>query len=278
MIVTIIAFAIPMLFWVGSALVATVVLRKGLKNSIPVILSAGIVAVLLAVHGYAMALLSLIGTIIMANCLRKTSSWIATLMLLIPFSTFITWLVVMYMSPEIKLLITTMKENNPEVYHRFIASNTSMSNEEIKSLLILSIMKTYVFGALVTMVISLAMARNWQAKLYNPGGFKTEIISLRMPVLLSVSLLLLWLLSTTSNMEFLNIMQPGFAIPLLFTGIALGHGVASIKKSTNSIFIVVATYLLLVIVYPLVLVLACCDSVMDFRGKLANKLNGSKIK
>ncbi|MGB2064031.1 MAG: hypothetical protein ACPHUL_02705, partial [Marinomonas gallaica] len=67
---------IPMMFWLSAAVLGLVVLRKGVKDGIPVIAWGGLPALVLwGIQGDATALMVLIDTFILAYVLREKVSW-----------------------------------------------------------------------------------------------------------------------------------------------------------------------------------------------------------
>ena len=136
-------------------------------------------------------------------------------------------------------------------------------------------------------LLAVLIARNWQAKAINPGGFKTEFEAIRLPI--QFSLLCLTLVIAPSIVSFTGslgnvilislmpaLIQISFAseIPLIFAGIALVHGLSSQRKSK---FLLVLFYTLLFLpifnfyMLMLLVLVATADSFFNFR-KL-NELN-----
>jgi len=270
--VAIIANAVPILYWLGSAAVGLVVLRRGVKHSLPIIMLSSIPSIFWALHTSPTALLCLLGTVLMAHSLRLTTSWVATLTLLIPLGATSTWAMIMFYMPALSQAITASQQISAEMFSHLVVNGSSMDNEQLKLALTTILLKGYTLATLASMLIALVIARNWQAKLYNPGGFKEELYTLRLPTPHAVIMFLFWILGLFSSSNFLQAMSPGFFLPLIFAGLALAHSVIAMKKSSHGRSLLVIVYLLLLLVYPLIIVLACCDSFVDFRGRLAKKI------
>jgi hypothetical protein len=71
----------------------------------------------------------------------------------------------------------------------------------------------------------------------------------------------------------LAMLTPLCSVPLMFAGLALIHGLVAAKRLTR--FWLVGLYVTLLLfmqlIYPLLVVLAIVDSLIDFRGRLASK-------
>ena len=63
-----------------------------------------------------------------------------------------------------------------------------------------------------------------------------------------------------------------FTVPLLFAGVALGHGLIAMKRLSS--FWVFGLYVAVLLLGNLICLLAVIDGLFDFRGRLARK-NGA---
>eukprot|EP01030_Chromulinospumella_sphaerica_P006364 gene6364-6224_t len=124
----------------------------------------------------------------------------------------------------------------------------------------------------IVSVLSLIVGRYWQALLYNPGGFGREFRAVRIP--LGPAMLLLAGMVVTPNLGVqMSMLVPLCSVPLVFAGLALIHGLVAQKRLAK--FWLVGLYVTLLLfmqlIYPLLVVLAIVDSLIDFRGRLAPK-------
>jgi hypothetical protein len=122
-------------------------------------------------------------------------------------------------------------------------------------------------GNAVTAVLSLLLARYWQALLYNPGGFRGEFHRLRLPVgatlILGGLALFLWLQSS-----WVSGWAMVWAVPLMFAGFALVHAwVAFTRRGNGSLVAFYAMWLFLDPVKGLLLGLVMADALLDFRRR-----------
>jgi hypothetical protein len=120
----------------------------------------------------------------------------------------------------------------------------------------------------VVSVLSLMLGRYWQASLYNPGGFGREFQAVRIPLVPTLVLLGCMVLGPNLG-SALALLTPLCSVPLMFAGLALLHGLVAQKRLGR--FWLVGLYVTLVLfmqlTYPLLVVLAIVDSLVDFRGR-----------
>jgi len=127
-------------------------------------------------------------------------------------------------------------------------------------------------GSVLTVLISLLLARWWQAMLYNPGGFRTEFLQLRLPVTLAWAFLVLVLavgLAGGSVAGFTaNLLMP-MLMAYLLAGFSVIHALCS--KSASGRFWLAGIYVGLMFIAPLILVIAILgwsDSWFNWRQRL----------
>src|SRR3989338_7323116 len=124
----------------------------------------------------------------------------------------------------------------------------------------------------IVSLLSLMLGRFWQAQLYNPGGFGREFRALRLPTPLAMLLLVGMLLGPNLGPQ-MAMLTPLCSVPLAFAGIALLHGM--VAQGRLGKFWLVGLYITLLLfmqlTYPLLVVLAIVDSLLDFRGRFERK-------
>ena len=252
--------------WISAAAVALVTLRKGASAGGWLVLWALLPAIVAAwFSGDSGSVLLLGGTFALALVLRATVS----LSLAIAAS-----VVVGFASGGSLLLLSdAFLEQLVQVFGAVLEQLEAGLQAENGAVVALGrptpvqVAGILAAGNAMTAVLSLLLARYWQAVLYNPGGFQQEFHSLRLPVpwtiALAVLAVLLWL------------QAPGYsgwavvaAVPLMFCGFALVHHRAAHKgRGTGWL---TAFYVLWFIFDPikvLILALVVIDGVMDFRSR-----------
>lgn len=128
-----------------------------------------------------------------------------------------------------------------------------------------------VAGFFMQLTATLLLARWWQAKLYNPGGFRSEFHQLRLPRSLAIATLIFFALVMMVGDSVLEFRY--LAMLLLsgwfFGGLALAHATAARVKAGSGWLI--ALYVLLVIAMPHVVGLLAtagmADAWFDFRAR-----------
>lgn len=263
---------IPMLFWVSSAIIALVVLRRGVDQGVKVLAWALLPGIAWAAMGQFATVAGLLAATALAFVLRQTVSWQKTLLALLPVGALIA-LAIAQLAPQQINLMT-------ELVLKFI-SDLSQSGDQrsvdigsLKLLVEYGVIGMLTWFNLVTSILGLTLARSWQAQLFNPGGFQKEFRQIRLPIAASAVLLMLSLGGSTLAPMML-VIAPIASLPLLVAGLALFHGLVGMRK-LNKVWLV-AFYMLLImitqLVYPVIILTACLDSWFDFRGRLAGKLH-----
>ncbi|WP_373182071.1 hypothetical protein [Halomonas campaniensis] len=261
-----IATLVPWLFWLGAAIAALVTLRRGLSPALPVIVAAALPAGWWWTQGDVIPLSSVLLVTLMAVVLRSRMRWSEALIIgalvgagMIQFGVFLP--------PGGAGPMLEQLRQAPEV-DRLLGELTSqgLDTEQLAGLLIGGITGLVV---LIAAVACLALARSWQAGLYNPGGFREEFHALRLAPRELAVLAVLGVVGMVLGLPALGML---LWIPLLVAGIALVHGFIGVK-GMNGLWLV-AFYVLLITTWPMILIvllLAFIDVFADFRGRVASR-------
>ena len=122
-------------------------------------------------------------------------------------------------------------------------------------------------GNAVTVVLSLLLARYWQALLYIPGGFRTEFHALRLPPMWTAGLGLL-ALAVWVQEPWLSGWALVLSVPLMFCGLSLVHAyMAASGRGISSAVVFYVMWILLDPVKGLLLGLVVADAWIDFRKR-----------
>lgn len=119
-------------------------------------------------------------------------------------------------------------------------------------------------------VVSLIMARYWQAQLYNPGGFGEEFRELRLGRITAIIMLLVIAVSVvTQHKVAIEILMTGIAV-FLFQGLSLVHAmVKRFEVHPVALFVLyIMLFTLPVHVAVLLAAFGIIDGFADFRTKL----------
>ncbi len=262
-----VAAAIPALFWLAGAAAALVLMRKGSLQSANVIIAALVPAFIWAVMGDPFALLAIATSLLLAGYLRNSMSWRAVLLLGVGLG--LVWILVLQLvfGQTLALLAAEVSKLLPVLLgdaHEQLAADEL---QRLDQLLIPVLTGLLAAAALMLGLLSLMLARYWQAALYNPGGFRQEFHSIRLPRIAAALLVFALLLAPNMALELAGL-TPVCAVALVIAGISCVHGLAG--KYQLARFWLVVFYLALVfvnqLVFPLLVLLALIDSLFDLRG------------
>ena len=265
--------ALPLLYWLGAAAGCLVLLRRGLRDALGV-LALGLLPALIwwLTFDDPRALLVLLGSASLALVLRASESWNRVLLVSIAMGVVFSVVLGTAFGPQIEMLAQALIKVMPsllgEVYQKMSV------DEQARFASLIAPILTGLIAALlqIVSVLSLIVGRYWQALLYNPGGFGREFRAIRIP--LGPAMLLLAGMVVTPNFGVqMSMLVPLCSVPLVFAGLALIHGLVAQKRLAR--FWLVGLYVTLLLfmqlIYPLLVVLAIVDSLIDFRGRLAPK-------
>lgn len=264
---------LPLLYWLGAAAGCLVLLRRGLKDALGV-LALGLLPAL-AWWLYSddpRALMVLLGSWSLALVLRASESWSRVLLVSIAMGVVFAVVLGTVFAPQIEMLAQALIKVMPsllgDVYQKLSVDEQAQFASLIAPVL------TGLIAALlqIVSVLSLIVGRYWQALLYNPGGFGREFRAIRFPLLPAMLLLACMLLGPNIGPQ-MAMLTPLCSVPLVFAGLALIHGLVAQKRLAR--FWLVGLYVTLLLfmqlIYPLLVVLAIVDSLIDFRGRSAPK-------
>ena len=265
--------ALPLLYWLGAAAGCLVLLRRGLKDALGV-LALGLLPALIwwLYSDDPRALLVLLGSASLALVLRASESWNRVLLVSIAMGVVFSVVLGMAFGPQIEMLAQALIKVMPsllgDVYQKL-----SVDEQAHFASLIAPVLTGLIAALLqIVSVLSLIVGRYWQALLYNPGGFGREFRAIRFPLLPAMLLLACMLLGPNFGPQ-MAMLTPLCSVPLVFAGLALIHGLVAQKRLAR--FWLVGLYVTLLLfmqlIYPLLVVLAIVDSLIDFRGRSTPK-------
>jgi len=269
-IIGVMAFSIiPLLFWIAAAIVGLVVLRRGVKEGIPVLAWGCLpILVLTVIQGDASAIMVLIDVTVLAYLLRSTTSW-SWVLLVSSFLAVISAMLLPLIMHDMLTLVTNMIQQ--VLVKEKVAALPDKSVIYHQAVMALSIVQV------MAAVGSLFLARKWQAGLYNPGGLRKEFHELRLPIAFSLILGAMVLLGESLGGQYLILSQA--AIPaLVLSGLALVHGVLA-KKRIGGVGLI-AVYLVGIVFLHMLFVnilitLSVIDSFVDIRKRIRDTSSNS---
>lgn len=258
--VVVVGFAVlPLLFWLSAAAGSLVLLRRGFKDASTVIALGLLPAMAIWAFGDPSTLLVLLGTLGLAALLRAGHSWSRVLLFSVVLGLIYSLILDAVLRETFELLAKALFEALPQVEGKPV-----IPGELIGPVLVAS---TAVMLQLFS-VLALMLARYWQAALYNPGGFGREFRALKLPRAVMLALVATMVLGPFIGPQFI-VLASASSLVLVLAGIALMHGLVAQGRLAG--FWLVGLYvtlpLILQLTYPLLMVLAIVDSLIDFRGR-----------
>ncbi len=253
------ASIVPLLHWIGAAVIGLVVLRRGVAEGGFVLLWASLP--LVAWYGYnndAMPLLVLLGTFCLAWVLRETLSWEVTLAAAMVLSVIAGFVFQLTSAQALALIV--------DWYFEVVEVAQDVTREQVTQVLI----GLFAMGHTASMLVAVMLARWWQSMLYNPGGFQKEIHGLRLSPIMSAVIVGLMALTFVIDDPAFGRWLPLLTVPLVLSGIGFVHWFVKQKELSTSWL--VAFYVLFLFMvqffYPLLASIALMDSGLNLRKRI----------
>lgn len=252
--------------WFGAAIVALVTLRKGAAEGGWVLLWASLPALVLTrISGDSSALAMLVGTGLLAFVLRGTVN--------IALAAVATTAVGILTALGLLVFGDALLAQLADVFAQFFAALESEAQAGGAARLGLQPPTQFQLAGMmgtanaVLCFLCLALARYWQAALYNPGGFGEEFRGLKLPPMLVVAFTLGAVAIASLGLEYRS-WAAALLVPLTVAGFALLH--ARARHRGQGSFWLSGVYLAWLVfdAAKLALVgLVLADAVLDLRAR-----------
>lgn len=263
-IAIVVTMFIPLLFWLGAALMALSILRHGAKEAANVVLWGSLPAFAWLAMGDSTPLLTALGASTLAIILRSSIDLRLTLMSASGLGVLI-YLALPMLMPDVlaevqkqsETMLAEALKDNLELWHSI--------QPKVGPLMVgaLAAVQTMV------MVLCLLLARWWQATFYNPGGYSEEFHVLKLPVGYAACVALLLVFGSSLPAQLSGIL-PILTIPLVIAGVALVHGIIGMKNLGGQWLVAfyIGVFFLGPYLFTLLIFLSLIDSLIDIRGRL----------
>ena len=269
------AAALPLMFWLSAAAGSLVLLRRGVNDALGIIAWALLPALGWWYFGEPRTLMVLFGALGLALVLRSSVSWTRVLMISVALGLLYGLVLGAVFREPITAMAGELQKLMPQVMGNVYSQLADDERARLGAMV--APVLTGLIASLLQLVsvLSLMLGRYWQAALYNPGGFGDEFRALKLPPALAFGLLAAMLLGPNLGLE-LAMLTPICSVPLAFAGLALVHGLVTQGRTAGFwlVGLYVSLLLFMQLIYPLLVVLAIVDSLIDFRGRKARK-NGA---
>lgn len=257
--------AIPLLYWVSAAVVALVILSQGLNKGLNVMLAALLPGIAwFAAQQDITAIIVILGSAGMASVIRVSASLPKAISLSALAGLACVWLLPLLSPQWVELLQQGAQEYGKALEGRMDAQAAQAFQPWIFPMLlggISAMLQLFAIGGLL-------LGRYWQAKLYNPSGFKAEFHTLRLPY---------WYVAIALGVFFISALGPSWVslmpvilVPLFIMGISLVHGVIAMGQLSSQWLMAfyISFLFFLPYMYALLILVALLDILFDFRKRL----------
>ena len=275
LLVVLIAASSLMFSWIGAAVLALVILRKGVESGAWLLLWALLPAgTLLMIFGDSGPLMNLIGTAVLAVVLRTTVSLPITLVASVAIGVATGLAMVTFASDalsQMEVLLGEFLDN--------LEQQLGGGGEELAGTVELHRPSALQIAGMLGLInamgssLCLLLARWWQAVLYNPGGFGQEFKALLLPPAITLALMVFAIGLFSLGMDY-RTWAGIFVVPLTFAGLALVHARAALRGQGSGWL--TGFYLLWLFFDPVKLIVvfvAIADSWMNFRQRWSNRVS-----
>jgi hypothetical protein len=274
---TLISLIMPPLIVFSSAAIALITLRQGWQQGIyyTVLAIVALILVSTAIHQQpSSALLAGLATwlpmVVTASVLAMTQSWSRTLQLVLLLAT-AGVLLFHFIIPDATVYWTTVMEQLKPLLKQSYQQTDKQIDEMVNNI---SNWMTGTFAATFALItiVSLIIARNWQALLYNPGGFGEEFRQITLGKQAALVFLAGTALAVVSNNHLMiELIMVGIVI-FMFQGLSLIH--ALVKQYQLNTGWLIGLYIVIFILFIQMIVLLATfgviDNFVDFRRKKTN--------
>jgi len=259
---------IPGFSMVSGAVVALVILRRGLQDGSQILLWALLPAGLQWLLGDPSSVFVLLGVVLAGVVLRNTQSW--------QFTSLLIALAGIALQSSLPLQQNYLAHTK-EVMDTLVANGLQLPVEvdgkvvtATSDQMVAAMLQFYGGYQVVMMLGCMLLGRYWQALLYNPGGFREEFYNLRFDWRLMSALLIVVALGVYGVSPLNEWLMMLCVVPIL-NGLAVVHSV--VAKRRMGMTMLVLAYLVLMIAAPAFVLLGFVDSLVDIRKRLDKPTN-----
>ena len=278
---TLISLVLSPLIVFSNAAIALITLRKGWQQGILYALLASITLVVVSVllqQQASSALIAGIATwlpmVLIASALAVTNSWGKTLQLTLLLGT--AGVLLFHLThPDASAFWKPVLEQVKPLLLK-TQQTYQLSEGKIDDIINnAAYWMTGIFAATFAIIttLSLIIARNWQALLYNPGGFGEEFRQIAIGKQASIAFIVGIVIAViTANYLIIELIMVGVAV-FMFQGLSLAHSI--VKQRDMDVRWLVGLYVLMFLLLMQMIVLLATfglvDNFADFRRKIAKR-------
>jgi len=278
---TLISLVLSPLIVFSNAAIALITLRKGWQQGILYALLASVTLVVVSIllqqqasSGLIAGVATWLPMVLIASALAVTNSWGKTLQLTLLLGT--AGVLLFHLThPDVNAFWKPVLEQVKPLLLK-TQQTYQLSESKIDEIINnAAYWMTGIFAAVFAVIatLSLIIARNWQALLYNPGGFGEEFRQIAIGKQASIAFIVgIAIAVITANHLIIELIMVGVAV-FMFQGLSLAHSIVK-QREMNVRWLVglyVLMFLLLIQMIVLLATFGLVDNFADFRRKIANR-------
>lgn len=276
---SILALVIPPLSLFNNAAIGLITLRQGWQQGALFALLGSVVLAAVSVllkqgfgSGLFAGLSSLIPMVLIASILAITRSWDKTLQLVLLLSCGGVLLFHLLYPDAASFWQPLLEKFKPALKQVYGISDSKITEYMTQA----TTWATGTFAATFSLfaILSLIIARNWQARLYNPGGFGEEFRQIRIGKAAAIAFIAAMAIAVLTGSQLpVELIMVGISV-FMFQGLSLAHSIVKqLKLNSAWLFGLYALmFLLLIQMIVLLATFGLIDNFADFRKqKLLNR-------
>lgn len=264
LIATTVSMAFPLLFWLGAALIALIVMREGEKEGRSIAFWAVLPTFAWLAMGDATPLIVLLGSFFLATIVRQSNRLDWAMMMSAGIG-IVVYFLLPSLLPEVLPLVISNSED---------ALTQGLQQRPEIAAQLQPLVAPIVQGVLAALhvlifILCLLLGRYWHSELDHPGGFGTEFKQLRLSPWFALLVVLAVLTSEQMQPQLVGLL-PLLTVPVALAGLAVFHGVVTITKASSTWMVVFyAAFLVLgPYMYTLLIFVALLDTLINIRTRL----------
>lgn len=274
---TLISLAFPPMVVLSNAAISLITLRKGWQQGGIYALIATATLVIISViknldagSGVIAGIVTWLPIVFVTSILAITNSWTKTLQLILMIAVIGVLLFHMLYPDAAAFWIQLLEPVKPLLKAAYEFSDAKI--DEVISNASQWMTGTFAAGLALITIVSLIMARSWQARLYNPGGFGEEFRQIRLGKQVTIGFLAATVIAVlTDSQLIIELIMVALAI-FMFQGISLVHSIVKQRNMNEGWLIAfyVLMFLLLIQMIVLLATLGIIDNFVNFRQKYSS--------
>ncbi len=275
---SLLSLLIPPISLLSNAAIGLITLRQGWQQGALFALLGGLTIAIVSVllkqsfaSGLFAGLSSLIPMVLIASILAMSRSWDKTLQLVFILAG--SGVIVFHLIyPDAASYWKPLLDNfKPALQQMYGLPDSKM--EEYMTQAAKWATGTFAATFSIFAILSLMIARNWQARLYNPGGFGKEFRQIRIGKPAAIAFLIVVVIAVLTGWQLpVELLMVGIAV-FMFQGLSLAHGVVK-QLNLNSTWLIGLYGLMFLLLIQMIVLLATfgiIDNFADFRKKLPER-------